>query len=224
MPGVSRLLGIGDAIVPSQVPRWLRYSYLRVAHLVQTAALCGEYGIEATKVSYGGTQLVTAAFGVQPGELSAEQVASYALTRFFNSDLGALVHAQPGILLGILRFRDSADGESFRREVGQALSLSAGREFSASVNAGLKRMIPVDILQKANDKLLSLMTESATITRVPAVWGNVLRSDNGTGYWRAKSQRELLRMCGERGIGKDDPCICGSGERFRLCCLPPLKN
>ncbi len=58
MPAISRLLGIGDAITPSQVPRWLRYPYLRLAHLVETAALCSEYRIPAAKVPFGGRATV----------------------------------------------------------------------------------------------------------------------------------------------------------------------
>jgi hypothetical protein len=158
MPAVARLLGIGDAIVPSQTPRWLRYPYLRLAHLVETAAFCAEYGIQATKVPFGGTQLTTAAFGVQPAELRADHLASYASSGRYNSDLGALVYQDASIMRNILRFRRSADGESFRREVGQVLAVGTGREFSVSVNAGLSRTIPLNVLQRAQDRLLTLMT------------------------------------------------------------------
>ena len=224
MPAVSRLLGIGDAILPSQTPRWLKYPYLRLAHLVETATLCAEYGIQAAKVPFGGPQLTTAAFGVQPAELQADHMASYASSGRYNSDLGALVYRDVSILRNILWFRGSADGESFRREVGQVLDLGSGREFNVSVNAGLSRTIPPNVLQRAQDKLLMLMTESARIAPVPAVWGNVAQSDSITKLWRAKSERMLLEMCDSRGIGKDDPCICESGEKLRLCCLTPLRR
>ncbi len=224
MPEVSRLLGIGDAILPTQTPRWLRFPYLRLGHLVQTAALCSEYGIQAAKVSFGGVQLTSAAFGVQPAELYADHLASYASSGLFNSDLGVLVYQDPSIVKRILRFRESAEGELFRREVGQVLAVERGREFNASVNAGLSRAIPVDVLQRAHDKLVTLMTESARVTAVPAVWGNVPHSDSITKRWRARSEKMLIEMCTAREIGKNDPCICGSGEKLRLCCLPPLRN
>lgn len=224
MPAVSRLLGIGDAILPTQVPRWLRYPYLRLSHLVQTAALCTEYGIQAAKVTFGGAQLTSAAFGVQPAELHAEHLASYVSSGAFNSDLGALVQQDMSILRGILRFRGSAEGESFRLELGQTLCTGTGREFNASVNAGLSRTIPHGVLQRAHDQLLRLMTENARITPVPAVWGDARHSDTSTRYWRIKCQKLLLEMCKARGIEKNDPCICGSGEKLRLCCLPPLRE
>lgn len=224
MPEVSKLLGIGDAILPTQAPRWLRFPYLRLADLVQTAALCAEYGIQAAKLPFGGARLTSAAFGVQPAELQAEHLASYVSSGSFNSDLGALLLQNMSILRTILRFRNSLGGESFRREVGQVLAVESGREFNASVNAGLKQTIPLDVLQRAHDQVLRLMTESSKLTPVPAVWGDARRSDTSTRYWRAKSQKMLLEMCAARGIGRNDPCICGSGEKLRLCCLPPLTG
>lgn len=114
MPYVSRLLGIGDAILPTQVPRWLIFPYLRMAHLVHTGAICAQLGIHAAKVPFGGAQLVSAAFGVRTGEEAAEQYASYVLSGNFNTDLGALIQQNPRIFRAILAFRKSA-GRRFLR-------------------------------------------------------------------------------------------------------------
>jgi len=223
MPAVSRLLGVGDAILPSVVPRWLRFPYLRLAHLVQTAVISSEYKIQAAKVCYGGVQLTSAAFGVQPAETLADHLASYACSGFYNSDLGNFLYQNPSLIAVILSFRGTSEGERFRRETGQVLASDSGREFNASVNAGLNRSIPEDILRKAHDKMLMLMTESAKIAPVPAVWGSVLRSDSITAKWRARGRTILVELCKKAGIGKDDHCICGSGEKLRLCCLAPLR-
>jgi len=224
MPNVSRLLGIGDAILPTQSPRWLRFPYLRLAHLVQTAAICAEYGIQASKVPFGGTVLTAAAFGVQTPGLQADDLASYVSSGEYNSDLGALVYNDPSVMKSILHFRSSADGEAFRKSTSEALATEDGRVFDASVNAGLSRLIPIDILQRARDRLLTLMTGTSRITPVRAVWSSSVLTDSSTKYWRARSQKILLEMCKVRGIGKDDPCICGSGDKMRLCCLPPLRQ
>jgi SIR2-like domain len=224
MPDISRLLGIGDAILPTQTPRWLRYPYLRLAHLVQTGALCTEYGMQAAKLPFGGVQLAAAAFGVQPGPLEADHLASYSLTGMYNSDLGALVQHEMSIMWNIIRFRNSAEGESFRQSTREALTSERGNVFNASVNGGLSRIVPLGVLQKARDRLLTLMTEETRITRVPAIWGSAILSDTSTRYWRAKSQKMFLQMCDEHGIGKNDPCICGSGDKMRLCCWPPLRE
>lgn len=224
MPAVSRLLGIGNYILPTQVPRWLRYSYLRLGHLVQTAVLCAEYNIRAAKVSFGGIQLTSAAFGVQTTEISAEHLASYVAAGVFNADLGALVLQNPLILKQVLGFRSSTAAKQFRTEIRQALAMNDGYQFSASVNAGLARVIPIAILQQARDKLLTLMTENRRVAAVPAVWGNLLSSDLVTKRWRERSAKMLVDLCQGRGISKDDPCICGSEERLRLCCLAPLRR
>ena len=224
MPAVSTLLGIGDCILPTQVPRWLRYPYLRLGHLVQTAVLCGEYGIQAAKVSFGGIQLTNAAFGVEPTGNSADHLASYVTAGAYNADLGALVLQNPPIVKQILHFRDSSAGQAFRAEIRQVLAAENGPEFNASVNAGLSRAIPVTILQQARDKMLTLMTESTRATVVPAVWGNVLYSDSVTKRWRDRSAKMLVELCQSRNITKDDPCICGSGEKLRLCCMAPLRH
>jgi hypothetical protein len=224
MPEVSRLLGIGEAILPSQIPMWLKFSCLRMAHLVHTGALCDHFGIQAAKVPFGGALLTSAAFGVQSASESADQYASYVLSGRFDTDVGAAVLAQPAILRSILLFRTTADGQAFRREVRDQLLEDAASEFSASINAGLRRNIPLDVLQKAKDRLSSLVTESIKASPVPAVWTNTRQSDNSTHLWRTRSRVMLLELARQRGIRGDDPCLCGSGDKLRLCCLLPLRD
>ena len=149
MPRISRLLGISDAILPTQVPRWLRHPYLRLAHLVQTAAICAEYKIQAAKLPFGGPQLTSAAFGVQAAELPADHLASYTFSGVFNTDLGGLVLQDMSIFRQVLHFRHSADGQSFRREIASVLAVDAGHELRASVDAGLKRTIPLGVTERA---------------------------------------------------------------------------
>jgi len=97
-------------------------------------------------------------------------------------------------------------------------------ELSASVNAGIARNIPVQILEKARDQLSTLLTESVSATPVPAVWADSLQLDDSTRFWRAKSRQILLGLAKERGISGNDPCICGSGDKLGLCCLAPLRG
>jgi hypothetical protein len=224
MPKVSTTLGVGDAILPSQVPRWLVFPYLRLAHLVHTAMICESLGIQAAKVPFGGATLVNGAFGVRIADELAESCASYVLAGNYNTDLGALVQQEPRVIHAILKFRDSQEGESLRREVGALLSTSRGAEFAASVNAGLKKSVPSQILQKAKDQLSFLLTNGTRAIPTPAVWGNVWHSDRATKFWRAKSKTILSQLCAERRISKDDPCICRSGEKLRLCCMQSLRN
>ena len=224
MPEVARLLGVGEAITPSQVPKWLMFPYLRMAHLVHTGAVCDRLGIQAAKIPFGGIKLTSAAFGVQSSAESADQYASYVLSGRFNTDLGAALASQPTIFQNILSFRNTAEGEAFRGEVRQQLLENEARDFSASINAGLTKNIPLQILEKARDKLSSLLTEKVEISPVPAVWTNAFQSDDTTRLWRAKSRIALLESAKKRGVRGDDPCICGSGDKLRLCCLLPLRD
>lgn len=224
MPRVSTTLGIGEAILPSQVPRWLMFPYLRLAHLVHTGIICSALGIKAAKVPFGGTTLIDGAFGVRMGRELAESCASYALAGNFNTDLGAMVQQEPRLIHAILRFRDSQPGESLRKEVGVLLSMSQGSEFAASVNAGLRQSVPFRVLDRAKNQLSFLLTNATPAIPTPAVWGNVWHSDRATMFWRAKSRTILLQLCKVRGISKDDNCICGSGEKLRLCCVQPLRD
>ena len=224
MPAVSKLLGISDAILPTQVPKWLVFPYLRLAHLVQTSAVCSAFDFQATKLPFGGVQLTSAAFNVQPAQQYAEEFASYIYSGRFNNDLGALILKDLNLVNNILRFRESSAGESFRREIRDTLVEGDGTQFTASVNAGLDRSLPPDVLSRAYDQLSMLMTKDVRNAVVPAIWSEAIRSDSFTHYWRQKSFRTLLELCRAADIGKNDPCICGSGEKLRLCCLHPLKN
>jgi hypothetical protein len=224
MPEVAQLLGMGEAILPAQVPKWLTFPYLRMAHLVHTGAVCDRLGIQAAQIPFGGARLTSAAFGVQSASESADRYASYVLSGRFDTDLGTALVGQPAIFQSILHFRSTAEGEAFRREIRDQLLANAASEFSASVNAGLKRNVPLGVLQKAKDKLSSLLTENIKISPVPAVWTNALQSDNAARLWRAKWRIAFLRLAKQRGIRGDDPCMCGSGDKLRLCCLLPLRD
>jgi hypothetical protein len=224
MPGIAALLGIGDAILPSQAPQWLTFSYLRMAHLVHTGALCEELGLQAAKLPFGGVQLTTAAFGIQAASEWAETYASWAISGDPYSDLGAYAIQTPSIIDVILRFRESAEGEAFRRETRDKLLQGLGSEFTVSVNAGLAKNIPPAVVQAAHNKISVLMMADPASTKTPAVWGSTLHSDDSTILWRRRAQSQLLELCNAKSIRKDDPCICGSGDKLRLCCLAPLRH
>jgi hypothetical protein len=224
MPEVARLLGIGEAILPSQVPKWLTFPYLRMAHLVHVGLICDRLGIQAAQIPFGGARLASAAFGVQTSVESAHNYASYVLSGRFDADIGAALARNPSIFQSILRFRTSSEGEAFRREIHDQLLANAATEFVASINAGLKKNIPLGILQKANDKLSTLLTENIKFAAAPAVWTNAIHSDDSTWLWRAKSRKLFLDMAKKRGVRGDDPCLCGSGDESRLCCLLALRD
>jgi hypothetical protein len=140
MPKVPQLLGVSDALLPSQLPQWLVFPYLRLGHLVHTAAICRQLKIQAAKLPFGGQALTNAAFGSNFSPTTADQVASYVLSGRHNSDIGAYVAQTPSVIDNVIRFRETSASESLRREVQAALLSDSAGGFTASINAGFHKL------------------------------------------------------------------------------------
>jgi hypothetical protein len=224
-PSVQRLLGLSDAVVPSSFPRWARFPVLRLAHTIQSGCACQSFAIPATKISFGSEILVGAAFAVSAARDWADTVSSYVLTSRFNTDLGHYIQSNPKVLEAILKFRDTQEGFNLRKEILAELATNSGGDFVASVNAGLKRFLPTQVMEAAHDQLSSLLfknqPESAVI---PAVWTNTRNSDLIAKLWRKRCRKELEDYCRKWGFRDASACPCGSGEKLRLCCALALRN
>jgi hypothetical protein len=223
-PSVQGLLGISDAVVPSRLPRWARFPVIRLAHTIMAGCACDNFNLAATKIGFGSEILVGAAFAASAARGWADSVSSYVMTGKFNSDLGAYVEITPTVWSAILTFRDTQAGVNLRREISQELATNEGGEFAASVNAGLRHIVPSDVMDKARDELSELMfrrTKESTV--VPAVWINVRNSDAIARKWRERCRKELEAHCKLLGIRPSDLCPCGSGEKLRDCCSRALR-
>lgn len=223
LPRVSELLGFSDFSVPNRIPRWLGYPTLRLAHLVQTGLICNQFDLRACRVPFGGTCLLSAAFNVKPVEQSFYEFASFVISGAYGSNLSGYFERDPARLLDIIKFRDSAEGEALRREVSGRLESNEGTEFSVSIEGGLSKAIPASILQAARNKFSTLMKAENRYASAAALWSDSGASDMSVRLWRARSRELLLDHAKERGIKSDAPCLCGSGDRLRDCCLRPLK-
>jgi hypothetical protein len=185
---------------------------------------CDNFSLAATKIGFGSEILVGAAFAVSAARDWADSVSSYVLTGRFNSDLGPYVESTPSVWATILAFRDTQAGTSLRREILQEVATNAGAEFVASVNAGLRRIVPSAVMDNAHDQLTELLFRSnRTSSVVPAVWTNIRNSDAIARLWRARSRKELEAHCRVLGISPKDVCPCGSGEKLRDCCAEALR-
>ena len=223
-PSVQRLLGISDAVLPNSLPRWVTFPVIRLAHTIMAGCACDSFRLAATKIGFGSEILIGAAFAVSAARDWTDSVSSYVLTGRFNGDLGAYAELNPSIWSAILTFRDTQAGTSLRHEILQELSTTAGGEFTASVNAGLRQIIPSAVMDDARDQLSGLLfrgTNDGAV--VPAVWINVRNTDTITSLWRARSKRELEAHCKVFGIGPKALCPCGSGEKLRDCCAKALS-
>jgi hypothetical protein len=223
-PSIRRAIGISDAISSVSIPHWLAYPVLRLAHVVRVGVTCDALLVPSTKLLFGGSALAVPAFSACSGSHWADEMASYALSGKFNSDLGALILQAPDLLRGILRFRDSTSGSSFRNEVKEQLAHNEGAEVAASINAGLRRAIPLDVLERARNELVGLLvsTEKRAVP-IPAVWNNNSYADTALELWRQRSRKDFEAHCTQHKIGPYDPYPCGSGDKVKFCCRLALS-
>jgi hypothetical protein len=224
LPHVSQLLGCSDYATPSKIPRWLAYPTLRFAHLVQTGLICNQLSIRAARVPFGGALLLSAAFSIKPAEQSLYSYADFILGGTLGSNLSLFIERNPAVLLSIIQFRESAEGEALRREIADCLKTNEGTEFSAAIEGSLKRAVPMSIVQAARNKFSTLLKTENPLSSVAAVWANSKTDDLSLRLWREQSRERLLSDAKVRGAKSDSPCLCGSGDQLRECCLRPLRN
>jgi hypothetical protein len=223
LPRVSKLLGFSEYVVPSQIPRWLAHPTLRFAHLVQTGLICDQLRIRAARVPFGGASLLSAAFGIKPAEQGVYDYPGFVLAGAFGSNLSTYIERNPGALLRILKFRESAEGEAFRREISDRLSTVQGGEFSAAIDGGLKKTIPPDVLQAARNKFSTLLAAGNPKASASALWVDSKTDDQSLRLWRARSKELLLAAKQKRGLTSTSPCLCGSGDSIGECCSRALE-
>jgi len=222
-PSIRQVLGISDAVFPNSVPRWLMFPVIRFAHIIMAGCACENFALPAAKIGFGSEILVAAAFAVSGARAWADSVSSYVLTSRFNSDLGAYVGATPAVWPAVLAFRESQAGANLRIEILQQVATNAGAEFVASVNAGLRQIIPTEVMDNARDQITELLLRNnAQSPIVPAVWTSFKNSEANVRLWRARSKRELQAHCNSFGIRPKDLCPCNSGETLRDCCARAL--
>jgi hypothetical protein len=224
LPRVSKLLGYSDYAVSSRIPRWLAYPTLRFAHLVETGLICNQLNIRASRVPFGGVSLLSAAFNIKPAEQTVFEYASFVMAGAFGSNLSTYIERNPGALLGLIKFRESTEGEALRREVSDRLDANDGTEFSAAIEGSLQRAIPTAVLQAARNKFSTLIKAESRAASADALWADKSTGDSSLWLWRARSRELLLGEAKARGVRSDSPCLCGSGDRLADCCLRPLRN
>ena len=223
MPRVSQLLGYSDYILPNHIPRWLAYPTLRLAHLVETGLICNQLNIRASRVPFGGVSLLSAAFSVKPAEQSLYDYASFVMSGASGCNLSGEIEKNPRSLLSIIKFRESVEGEELRREVSDRLETNEGAEFSAAIEGSLRRAIPMAVVQAARNRFSTLMKTSDPNASTAALWSYSHSGDMSLALWREQSKRLLWEHAKVHDIKSDSPCLCGSGDRLRDCCLRPLK-
>jgi len=222
MPDVSRLLGYSDFATPHAIPRWLAYPTLRFAHLMQTGLICSQLDIRAARVPFGGVSLLSAAFSIQRSNETAFEYASFVMSGAFGSNLNAYIERNPRTLLDLLKFRETNEAEVLRREVADRLATNDGTEFSTAIEGSLRSAIPKALLQAARNKFSALVKTKSPEASAKAVWADQTAGDASLWLWRARARELLLDEARLRGARSSSPCICGSGDPLRDCCMRTL--
>ena len=223
LPRVSKLLGFSQAVVSSQVPAWLRFPTLRLAHLVQVAEICQDLGIVATRLPFGGASLISAAFGITAANHFADEYASYVVSGSLTVRLDEILHKDPNLLYGILRFRSTQASLDLRKGIQDHLKSEGQSEFGPAIDGALRRSLPFSTVQAARQEMQNLLLSSSIRSTTPAVWTAPSYGDTDTKHWRNVSRNTLLNMLRDRRENTFSPCLCHSGDRVRDCCLVALR-
>lgn len=155
-PSIRRMLGISQGTPRDVIPRWLSFPALRLAKVISSGIICQHIQASSARMIFGSEKLASVAFSATETEQWAQDAASYVLTGRFNSDVGEIIRKNPDLLFGIIKFRESSTGASFRREIAQSLAADNGSQIVTAINSGLNQAIPAAVLQQARDQFSGL--------------------------------------------------------------------
>ncbi len=222
-PSVRSDLGFADLVSLESIPTWLVYPILRLASVASIGKVCRELGLSSAKFELGNEWLAGPVFTAAFGKEAVERIAAYVATGRLYGDLGALVHENRGVLSAILSFRETHQGLELRKAVLEHLALSEGGELVAAINGRLSEMLPLSTLERAKAKFSELYLPS-TVRNLPAVFLDGDHERNPFPAWRKRSGLILAEVCKKFNVGRYSPCPCGSGERFKFCCEPLIRE
>jgi hypothetical protein len=191
---------------------------------VKVGTTCELLGLASTKLEFGAANLAGPAFAAASSKEFADSMAGYVLTGRFDTEVGTWAIEDPSMVRMVMRFRDTQAGIALRREILQEISVNAGGDVVASVNGGLRSVIPLSVLQNARDQLSGLLLQhTPRLGVIPTLWNNVSNDERALSLWRRRSAEELRALCEKNRITKYDLCPCESGEKFRFCCGESLR-
>ena len=224
-PRIRNMLGVSGGAPLDQITQWNTFPVLRLGHVVKIGTACNLLGLASAKLDFGSSGLAGPAFATSFGQEWSDSVASYVLCGTFSEDLGRLAESDPALIAAVLKLRESAAGLRLREEVMRQIAASEGAEVRASVNAGLRQLLPSSVMDQARRQFVNLYVSPTNLQQPRAMFWNDARSaDQALRLWRERSLRELNEICRKAGISQYDPCPCGSGEKLKFCCEESLKS
>lgn len=186
---------------------------------------CRLLKIGSVKLNFGTANLAGPAFAATLGAEWADNIASYVLSGRFSADLGALVIQDPSILDKVVAFRESSVGEELRKEVFEKLTANEGADVNVSINSGLNSAFSSEILQRARDNFVRLITPTKkSNVGSTAIWNDIRYAEDALMRWRQRSMQILEENIRRHNIALYDQCPCGSGEKLKFCCFEALAK
>ena len=224
-PRIRNMLGVSGGAPLDQITQWNTFPVLRLGHVVKIGTACNLLGLASAKLDFGSSGLAGPAFATSFGQEWSDSVASYVLCGTFSEDLGRLAESDPALIAAVLKFRESAAGLRLREEVMRQIAASEGAEVRASVNAGLRQLLPSSVMDQARRQFVNLYVSPTNLQQPRAMlWNDARSADQALRLWRERSLRELNEICSKAGISQYDPCPCGSGEKLKFCCEESLRS
>ena len=219
------MLGVSGGAPLDQITQWNTFPILRLGHVVKIGIACNLLGLASAKLDFGSNGLAGPAFAASFGQEWSDSVASYVLCGDFSEDLGRLAESDPGLIAAVLKLRESVAGLRLREEVMKQIAASEGAEVHASVNAGLRQLLPSSVMAQARSQFVKLYVSPTNLQQPKTMlWNDARSADQALRLWRERSLRELTTICREAGISQYDPCPCGSGEKLKFCCEESLRS
>ena len=224
-PRIRDMLGVSGGAPLDQITQWNTFPILRLGHVVKIGTVCNLLNLASAKLDFGSNGLAGPAFATSFSQEWSDSVASYVLCGKLSEDLGRLAESDPVFIEAVLKLRESTAGLRLREEMMRQIAASEGGEVHASVNAGLRQLLPSDVMDQAQSEFVNLYVSPTNLQQQRTVlWNDKRSADQALRLWRERSLRELTAICREAGISQYNPCPCGSGEKLKFCCEESLRS
>lgn len=217
-------MGISGGCPTNLLTRWNAFPILRLATLVKRGLACSNFGIASVKLDFGAAALAGPAFSAVVGNENTDVCASYVACGRLSANLGAMALNNASVFEAILKFRLTSEGIELRKNTLTRLLTNEGADACMAINGALREAIPLRTLEKARDSFIGLYAPANSNNHQSlALWNDQRFSEDAIGLWRKNSRKILNGIAAQHKIMPYDHCPCGSGDKFKFCCLDALS-
>ena len=216
-PEIREMLAMSEGTSAGAVPPWLNYPILRLAEVAKIGLTAKALNIPSVKLLFGLSGLASPVFSTYSSDLWIDEVVGYIVAGDYDFQFGDVFIQNKDFINSILKFRDTNEGVSLRKEILERLQTSDGAEIPAAINGNLKSILNTSILKNAKSKLAGLMTLQGK-NNVNALWNNKAYDQDAMQRWRVRSKKMFEEYCATHNVSPYELCPCGSGDKVKFCC------